>query len=254
MAEMTERVRASEQRLAENAGAVEEAERRALDAEERASELETRLAEQQLATETREGIEGDKQLQTDQRVAELESELRDSRESLTLTEASARQVETEFRELHCSSKAEKEAVLQQAELSHYRAVEEERRKWEVRKKRLFDSLAGLEEELRTATAVGRRTQSDDAAALAAQLEAAEEQVRAKTSHLQSSEVLRQELARERDALRRENQELREQQAEMAWWRSTETQLGTLGAGQERPSTLPRTCPVSGGFGMAGGRL
>ena len=79
------------------------------------------------------------------RISEWPNSRVSCRESLTLTEARARQVETEFRELQRSSTAEKEAVLQQAESSHYRALEEERQKLEVREKRLFDSLAGLEE-------------------------------------------------------------------------------------------------------------
>ena len=115
-------------------------------------------------------------------------------------------------------------------------MEEERQKWEVHGQQLFESLAGLEEEPCTVTAA--RPQSDNAA-LAAQLETTEEEVQAKTSQLDSSEVLRRELVKQ------EHWELWEQQTEVAWWKSRETQLETGGAGRERPSTVPTMCQVSG---------
>ena len=83
-------------------------------------------------------------------------------------------------ELQRSFANEKEAALQQAELTSCRALEEERRKWEGRERR-------LEEELRTAKAVGADP------TIAARLDAAEEELREKISQLESSEALRREL-------------------------------------------------------------
>ena len=57
-------------------------------------------------------------------------------------------------DLQRSCAAEKEAVLQQSELSHFRALEEERNRCEERERCLCDDLAEVEEELR---ATGRPT-------------------------------------------------------------------------------------------------
>ena len=97
-------------------------------------------------------------------------------------------------------------MSQQAELSQYRALEEERRKWEGREQ-------CLREELRVTKAQG--SPRVDTARLAT----AEEELSAKTSQLESSEALRRELKRERDALVRDNLELQELRAELAMWRA-----------------------------------
>lgn len=88
-------------------------------------------------------------------------------------------------------------MSQQAKLLRYRALEEERRKWEGREQH-------LEEELRVTKAQGSpRVNTVTTARLATA-----EELSAKTSQLESSEALRRELKRERDALVRDNLELR----------------------------------------------
>ena len=146
--------------------------------------------------------------------------------------------------------AEKEAALQQAEFSLYRALEEERRKWEVREKRLCDNLAGMEEELRTAR--DTRCPSVDAST-AAQLEAANEEIRVKTSQLESSAALIREMTKERDTLKQENLELDELRAELTMWRARQQRLET-DRGTEwsvSSATVRETCQRSERTGRIG---
>ena len=79
--------------------------------------------------------------------------------------------------------AEKQAMLQQAELSRYRALEEERRKWEGHERR-------LEEQLQLARARGDKGVDPTTAA---RLVSAEEELGQKIAQLESSEALRREL-------------------------------------------------------------
>ena len=108
-------------------------------------------------------------------------------------------------------------MLQQAELSHYHATEEERRKWERREQR-------LEEELRAAKAEG--SQNVDVVTTT-RLATAEEELWDKTSQLECSEALRRELLREGDAMRRDNLELKELRAELAMLRARQQRLEAL---------------------------
>ena len=62
----------------------------------------------------------------------------------------------------------REAVLRQAKLDRYRALDVERRKWEERERRLYEDLAGVEEELRTTTTIHQ-----DTTTLESKLESAE---------------------------------------------------------------------------------
>ena len=108
-------------------------------------------------------------------------------------------------------------MLQQAELSRYRALDEERRIWEGRERL-------LEEELHAARARG--SQSVDIVT-ATRLTTAEEQLRDKISQLESSEVIRREITRKRDTLRRDNLELQELRAELTTWRARQQRLEAL---------------------------
>ena len=124
-AEMTERVQANEQGLIEHAGAVEEAEQRAVNAEERTRELERRLSELQAElTEAR--------LESGERSSQRRHEFQEVEGQLAEATMEVRRLEQQVADLQRSCAAEKEAVLQQSELSRYRALEEERHKWEER--------------------------------------------------------------------------------------------------------------------------
>ena len=130
--ELTDRAQASERRVAEYTETVERAERRAADAEDRVTELEQQLTDQRvLADPCRddedEGADAD-------RVRELRRELQKSEERFVEAETGVRRLTEELQHLQRSSAEEKEAVLQQAELSRYRVLEEERRKCEDRER------------------------------------------------------------------------------------------------------------------------
>ena len=129
-----------------------------MEAEERASELakqlETERAERQELAEARRDDRagwdhGEEEPRQRAEQRELEHALQESKEKLAEADEEARQLRELFYELQRSSATEREAVLQQAELSRYRALDEERRIWEGREQRLG-------EELRAARARGRR--------------------------------------------------------------------------------------------------
>lgn len=135
-AEMGERVQESEH---EQARAVKEAKQRVVNAEGRARELERQLSELQVElTEARqESGEGSSQ---------AGRTLQGSGEWLAEATAEVQRLKQLVYDLQRSGAAEKEAMLQQSELSRYCALEEERRKWEESERRLCHDLVGLEEE------------------------------------------------------------------------------------------------------------
>ena len=211
--ELSERAREGERRAEESAEAAEQAERRAIEAEERVLDLQRQLeAQQQVVAEARrDNTDGGGVGPEARRASELESTLREHEERLMEADEEVRTLRERLCELQGSFANETEAMQQQAELSQYRALEEERRKWEGRERR-------LEEELRTAKTVGADPTT------AARLDAAERELRSKTSQLESSEALRRELRRERDVLKQENLELQELQAELALYRARQRRL------------------------------
>ena len=58
------------------------------------------------------------------------------------------------------SQAARDALRQEAELERYRAMEEERNKWEARESRLFTRLEAAEEELRITQVTAHRTEDN----------------------------------------------------------------------------------------------
>ena len=111
---------------------MERVERRAADAEDRVTELEQQLTDQRVSADPRRDDE-DEAADAD-RVRELQRELQKSEERFVEAETGVRRLTEELQHLQRSSAEEKEAVLQQAELSRYRALEEERCKWEDRER------------------------------------------------------------------------------------------------------------------------
>ena len=74
------------------------------------------------------------------RICDLETELGGLREE-------CRQREVDLSELQDRVDREKEAFIKDAELNHYRTLEEERAKWEAREQRAVDQLESMRREL-----------------------------------------------------------------------------------------------------------
>ena len=194
VAEMTNRVQACEQQREESARALEGAERRAVQAEKLAEELGEKM--KVLSAAHPEGVSDRTPDATEFR--ELEGALRECEESLATARTELSRAEAELREQHDLWATEREAIFQRTELDRYRALDEERRKWEEREKRLYGDLKGAEEELR-AIKSSRRT-----SVTAVELAALEEQLRTLASQLESAEGRVSELTSERDERRISN--------------------------------------------------
>ena len=79
------------------------------------------------------------------RVAQLEEPLQETKGRVHELESKLTLAEDENR----AAGADREAAVQRAELERYRALEDERRKWETRESRLYERLEAVEEELWT---------------------------------------------------------------------------------------------------------
>ena len=180
VAELKNRVQENEQRLDENAGALQDAERRAEDAEMRARDLEERINtqaemhQQQLQDAVSEATRHNSMAER----SELETTLQESEQNVAALREELSQVQHSVQELEHRGAAEREAMLRQSELDRYRAVEEERRKWEERESRWCAKITSAEEELRSTRPVDTTT--------AAQLAAVEAQLQLVTSQLEST--------------------------------------------------------------------
>ena len=126
VAELTDHVRVLEQQLAERTNAAEGAELRA----ERA---ETRVVERTEGSEV--------QAMSEEEAAELRAAVEAHKEVLAKTRRELKEWERPLDEEERSGEAEKEALLQRAQLDRYRLLEEERHKWEVQESHLFTQLA-----------------------------------------------------------------------------------------------------------------
>lgn len=141
VAELTNHVKVLERQLAERTSTVEDAELRAERAEARAAELEklTEIADRSVAG-----------TMSEEETTRLRAAVRVNEESLGEAQRELREWERRWSAQERQDLVAKEALLQQAEQSRYRAVEEERLKWEVRESRLFTQLTATWEELQTA--------------------------------------------------------------------------------------------------------
>ena len=141
VAELTNHVKVLERQLAEGTSTVEDAESRAERAEARAAELEklTEIADRSVAG-----------TMSEEETTRLRAAVRVNEESLGEAQRELREWERRWSAQERQDQVAKEVLLQQAELSRYRAVEEERLKWEARESRLFTQLTATREELQTA--------------------------------------------------------------------------------------------------------
>ena len=182
VAELTDRTSELERRLAR---AAEDAAERAQRAETRAEELETR----RLGEETDgHGGEVEASLEIERLRADHERSLREVQQELA--EQGTRLGEEERR-----NRAAREDLLQRAELERYRALDEQRQKWEAR---LIARLEAVEEEL---GALG------DSTSRAADNEHLKEQLRSLASDLQAVQSLVSSLTEQNHELARENKRL-----------------------------------------------
>ena len=188
VAELTDRKSELERRLTETARAAEDAAERAQRAETRAEELETR----RLGEETDgHGGEAEASLEIERLRADNERSLREVQQELA--EQGTRLGEEERR-----NRAAREDLLQRAELERYRALDEQRQKWEARETRLIARLEAVEEEL---GALG------DSTSRAADNEHLKEQLRSLASDLQAVQSLVSSLTEQNHELARENKRL-----------------------------------------------
>ena len=188
VAELTDRTSELERRLTETARAAEDAAERAQRAETRAEELETR----RLGEETDgHGGEAEASLEIERLRADNERSLREVQQELA--EQGTRLGEEERR-----NRAAREDLLLRTELERYRALDEQRQKWEARETRLIARLEAVEEEL---GALG------DSTSRAADNEHLKEQLRSLASDLQAVQSLVSSLTEQNHELARENKRL-----------------------------------------------
>ena len=188
VAELTDRTSELERRLTETARAAEDAAERAQRAETRAEELETR----RLGEETDgHGGEAEASLEIERLRADHERSLREVQQELA-------EQGTRLGEEERWNRAAREDLLQRAELERYRALDEQRQKWEARETRLIARLEAVEEEL---GALG------DSTSRAADNEHLKEQLRSLASDLQAVQSLVSSLTEQNHELARENKRL-----------------------------------------------
>ena len=197
VAELTDRKSELERRLTETARAAEDAAERAQRAETRAEELETRRLGERTDGH---GGEAEASLEIERLRADNERSLREVQQELA--EQGTRLGEEERR-----NHAAREDLLLRTELERYRALDEQRQKWEARETRLIARLEAVEEEL---GALG------DSTSRAADNEHLKEQLRSLASDLQAVQSLvsslteqNRELAREKKWLDLENRQVQE---------------------------------------------
>ena len=200
VAEKTERIKTLEQQLANSTEATTEARRRASEAEERAAELSRRI-EEPPAANLREHEATATDGVTRAQWEECEAALQDSRDRVRELESQLALAE----ESNQAATAERETVWQQTELERYRALEDERRKWETRESRLYTRLEAVEEELRAVKAAAVNAEDN---------ERLREQLRTLTSDLNAVQSLVGSLTAENGRLIRENLSVQERQDEL----------------------------------------
>ena len=161
---------------------------RAQRAETRAEELETRRLGERTDGH---GGEAEASLEIERLRADNERSLREVQQELA--EQGTRLGEEERR-----NRAAREDLLQRAELERYRALDEQRQKWEARETRLIARLEAVEEEL---GALG------DSTSRAADNEHLKEQLRSLASDLQAVQSLVSSLTEQNHELARENKRL-----------------------------------------------
>ena len=188
VAELTDRTSELERRLTETARAAEDAAQRVQRAETRAEELETRRLGERTDGH---GGEAEASLEIERLRADNERSLREVQQELA--EQGTRLGEEERR-----NRAAREDLLQRAELERYRALDEQRQKWEARETRLIARLEAVEEEL---GALG------DSTSRAADNEHLKEQLRSLASDLQAVQSLVSSLTEQNHELARENKRL-----------------------------------------------
>ena len=188
VAELTDRKSELERRLTETARAAEDAAERAQRAETRAEELETRRLEEETDGH---GGEAEASLEIERLRADHERSLREVQQELA--EQGTRLGEEERR-----NRAAREDLLQRTELERYRALDEQRQKWEARETRLIARLEAVEEEL---GALG------DSTSRAADNEHLKEQLQSLASDLQAVQSLVSSLTEQNHELERENKRL-----------------------------------------------
>jgi hypothetical protein len=203
VAEMTERVKLLERQLADSVVAATEAERRATAAEGRVAELSDQVKELSAAGRGDEEDERNAGGGTPDAtvVAQLEEALRDSTDRV-------RRLEAELVEAHAEREtavADGETERERAELERYRALEQERRRWEARESRVVSSLEAAEEELRatratsaTAVEVGENARLRDKVGVLT------DEVDTARSIIDSLTMENSRLAQENESLSREN--------------------------------------------------
>ena len=187
-AELTDRVLALERQLAENTNAKEDAESRAGRAETRAAELES-LVETRRETQATAASE---------EVEELRATIRDRERESEKIRRDLSDWEHRWDDVERRNRAERETWLQQAELERYRALDEERRRYETRESRLHARLETVEEELRAAKATAANVRDNGHLM---------EQVQSVTSDLSTMQSLVDSLTAENSRLVRENETL-----------------------------------------------
>ena len=193
VAEKTQSIEALERELADSVGAATEAGRRASEAEERVAELSARIEELSAAnlcddeTTAGGGMSGATVAQLEEALQATKGRVHELERELTLAEDENR-----------AAGADREAALQRAELERYRALEDERRKWETRESRLYERLGAVEEELRITKTSACDTGDN---------EHLREQLRTLTSDLNGVQSLVESLAAENSRLKEENERL-----------------------------------------------
>ena len=188
VAELTDRKSELERRLTETVRAAEDAAERAQRAETRAEELETRRLGERTDGH---GGEAEASLEIERLRADNERSLREVQQELA--EQGTRLGEEERR-----NRAAREDLLLRTELECYRALDEQRQKWEARETRLITRLEAVEEEL---GALG------DSTSRAADNEHLKEQLRSLASDLQAVQSLVSSLTEQNRELARENKRL-----------------------------------------------
>ena len=135
-----------------------------------------------------------------------EAELEEQRANNVRLAGARGELEEELAALQRRSAEERETLLQQKELARYRALEEERRKWEAREEVLNNNLARVSRELEAVKTTPREPAGS--AEVTEQLATVEAQLWGKCEELSCLQRQVGEVEEERDSLKAETEDQR----------------------------------------------
>lgn len=146
-AELTTELETCKQRLHENTGALASAERRATEAESGVERLECEVGILKKAHYEELALATTRATDAEEQISQLHSKMDGSQQEVSVARENLVLMEREVEGWKAKLDAQREAMNQEAELSRYRCLEEEKRKWEAREERLVVQLESVRHEL-----------------------------------------------------------------------------------------------------------